>query len=621
MLGKEDLDAWVSDMGADFFDAARRDSMPNHEAHEGNLKRNQYSCSTDAMEELNFMSPPVPDHLNGDTVPKKLWQKLVEERNIYEKKCMKLQHELNEVVPAHQKLEEVLRNEKTKILKFIRAQLEFLITKDWATVEDVIKSRWGMDLPSNSYGSKWSVDNIDALMIVIDQVNKRIFAKSDAVRDQLKIEMDKKYHEVLQMRCSRDMLEQKIRDVEGKSTLVKQASFEVADAQAARVRAEKETQRLAHQLNSCQYELQKCATELQVVRQIANLKRDDLPAMVPVPQDQNLELKRIIKHQSFCSVQGNYRSIAKELRKVLTAIGVRGPKVRAYGSIANGFADRCSDLDLVVVIPQRKSAVHEAKFLQEELIPALIDTPFKLQEQILHAKVPLVNVSYGEFRIDITVNNFMPLLNTCLLKSYSTLDSRVVDLVILVKHWAKSRGIRDAKSGNLPSYSWTLLAIFYLQVGLPVPLIPSLQRLAQDPNVPSSEVTPWKEDVQKMPQAPDPTEAAEQRSHFCFYRNWENPNKEQTKEWTALMLFNGFTKFYADIFDWGSEVVSIRLGRRARINEPEFQLKRKEGPFINIEDPMELKRNLNVVLSETGLMHLKNEFKRATQMPFPALLE
>ena len=38
------------------------------------------------------------------------------------------------------------------------------------------------------------------------------------------------------------------------------------------------------------------------------------------------------------------------------------------------------------------------------------------------------------------------------------------DLVLLVKRWAKHRGICHAAKGHLPPYAWSILCLHFLQV-------------------------------------------------------------------------------------------------------------------------------------------------------------
>jgi hypothetical protein len=60
---------------------------------------------------------------------------------------------------------------------------------------------------------------------------------------------------------------------------------------------------------------------------------------------------------------------------------------------------------------------------------------------------------------------------------YLQLDWRVRPMMMIIKSWAKSRDINDAKEGTLSSYALTLLVINFLQCGLLQPVLPSLHQL------------------------------------------------------------------------------------------------------------------------------------------------
>lgn len=42
-------------------------------------------------------------------------------------------------------------------------------------------------------------------------------------------------------------------------------------------------------------------------------------------------------------------------------------------------------------------------------------------------------------QVDVVVNNMLAIVNTKLLKDYAAIDSRLMKLVFIVKHWAKRR--------------------------------------------------------------------------------------------------------------------------------------------------------------------------------------
>jgi len=76
------------------------------------------------------------------------------------------------------------------------------------------------------------------------------------------------------------------------------------------------------------------------------------------------------------------------------------------------------------------------------------------------------------------VNNILAIVNTKLLKDYGAIDERLLQLVFVVKLWAKRRQVNDSYRGTLSSYCYVLMCIHLLQQRSP-PILPCLQ--AMDP--------------------------------------------------------------------------------------------------------------------------------------------
>ena len=90
------------------------------------------------------------------------------------------------------------------------------------------------------------------------------------------------------------------------------------------------------------------------------------------------------------------------------------------------------------------------------------------------ARIPVLKfvVPGSGTKVDVTINNELPLHNTRLVKAYAAIDPRVRELVFLVKHWAKQRSINNAYTGSLSSYAWVLMCVFVAQRA---GLVPALQ--------------------------------------------------------------------------------------------------------------------------------------------------
>jgi DNA polymerase sigma len=89
------------------------------------------------------------------------------------------------------------------------------------------------------------------------------------------------------------------------------------------------------------------------------------------------------------------------------------------------------------------------------------------------ARIPVLKftVPSSGTKVDLAINNELPLHNTRLLKAYADIDPRVRQLIVFVKHWAKLRNINSAYHGTLSSYAWALLCIFVVQRAGIVPVL------------------------------------------------------------------------------------------------------------------------------------------------------
>lgn len=256
----------------------------------------------------------------------------------------------------------------------------------------------------------------------------------------------------------------------------------------------------------------------------------------------------------------------KELREIVVrALGSRWC-VQPFGSFANGFATRRSDLDAVCF--EEGATADQAQNSQRRALQCLeghlSTSRFQIIEKVWSAKVPILKLRFArQLDVDLSSQNTEPLPNTRLLAHYAGLHPAVHDLGVAVKLWAKEEGVCGAPNGHLSSYTLTLMVIYFLQVDrtLGMPCLP--------PQACGSRDKP----PDKMP---------------CG--SWNCP---EPLAWLICRFFH----FYVVEFQWGTEVVSVRLGRRAHRTEREFvQLPGRWASRVHIEDPFFLNRNLNRVL-------------------------
>lgn len=299
--------------------------------------------------------------------------------------------------------------------------------------------------------------------------------------------------------------------------------------------------------------------------------------------------------------------ILRRVRRVVTQ-QYSDANVHAFGSAMNGLGDGTCDVDIDVSYPVPEGRVRSSQQSQKALV-AVVDllqrNGFVVELTALSAKVPVCTLfDVGSQRkIDVTVNNGLPVFNTRLLRYYTKLypDGLVRKLVLLVKCWSKNRDVNGAKNKHLSSYALTLMVIFYLQVGFPEPLLPSLQALSKE----------LSEGQRTLMQDGRTFDVSMVSAATCL-KNWAPPQPVPDLD----RLLRGFFDFYVERFDWKNDVISVRLGAYANRADVHFGVKGQEhmGGLCWIEDPIETTRNLNCVLTESTFQVLQSELKLAASV-------
>lgn len=232
----------------------------------------------------------------------------------------------------------------------------------------------------------------------------------------------------------------------------------------------------------------------------------------------------------------------------------------------------------------------------------LISSGFKFRRSAFRGEEPKVTLTapaeLGIFKesipLDFLVNAITPFYKNALLTECGQIDSRAKDLMLVVQRWAKDRGISHVAKGNLSPYMWSLLTIYFLQVGLPEgALLPPLQRFKM-----SSQM------MQRKPSASTST---------CGDDQWPSTPSQKT----TGQLFKDFITFYKLSFSWKTECIS--LGRAQRGNPPaSFPLhmtcsedgrNSEVGP--SIENPFKANENLASAVTAFGLERMHTELGRA----------
>ena len=166
------------------------------------------------------------------------------------------------------------------------------------------------------------------------------------------------------------------------------------------------------------------------------------------------------------------RSLADRLN-ALVAQRWPGSQVDVFGSCASGLAGPDSDVDLVAhghgdLARGDPSAIVKVHHFLEDCELGLCEF-----RRVLNARVPLLkfktHVGGFDIQVDLSLGQPVKRYNSLLLKEYADLDPRSKFLLVIVRSWAKRRGVSTVYREHTPSpYAHALLVITYLQtLGLP----------------------------------------------------------------------------------------------------------------------------------------------------------
>ena len=279
-------------------------------------------------------------------------------------------------------------------------------------------------------------------------------------------------------------------------------------------------------------------------------------------------------------------------KHVLKLCWSKDAQVILFGSTANGLSVRSSnDIDISIQDPAHENDDPDlaAEFIENigEMMEGLGMRDVLI---LAHARVPVVKFTYPETRthVDITVNNTLACHNTKLLADYCAIDSRLAQLVSIVKHWAKQRDVNDPYQGSLSSYCYVLMCIFHLQTRDP-PILPVLQEL---PPTVVKKVGEWN---------------VEYCDDITALAGFGDENSQSLAE-----LLWEFFEYWAWKHDYNNSVISIRTGSILSKESKDWTRRvGRDRHLMCIEDPFLLSHDLGRTVDRQSKDVMRKEFFRA----------
>jgi len=292
--------------------------------------------------------------------------------------------------------------------------------------------------------------------------------------------------------------------------------------------------------------------------------------------------------------------------------------LRIFGSTASGFAIRDNnDMDFAIEDTgfrtsqkpppdaggpkdrkqQKKKQPKKPPKLQVRKIGNILRNNHMVNVlAIPKARVPIVKFvdPMTDMKCDICVNNLLAVENTILLRSYADIDPRVKQLVVLVKHWAKSRRVNTAFAQTLSSYGYALMCIHLLQTCEPA-ILPCLQSKQYEFTV-DKVVEGW-------------TCRFNDRG-ADYFRGFGLMNKKGVAE-----LLYDFFHYWAHCHSYKEDAISIRTGGWLSKDEKGWT-KRKDNDnhLMCIEDPFYTTNDIGRVVSSKTIFKIRDEFRRAADI-------
>ncbi|VDL89914.1 unnamed protein product [Schistocephalus solidus] len=273
-----------------------------------------------------------------------------------------------------------------------------------------------------------------------------------------------------------------------------------------------------------------------------------------------------------------------------------------FGSCANGFGTKHSDMDICVFFPpgtpEAKSLldVHQRikliKSFKQQLSRGSKKLGISQMRPVLQAKVPIIKfVVNNKYEADLSFSNYLVLYlfllppkatkNTRMLRMYNQLDPRLRVLNTALKIVIKNCKIAKADSGGISSYGFAIMLIHYMQQKNYLPVLQELYEGEDRPIVRAGEWNIWYQDDMKL-----------------IHKLWKPPSVDVL----VADMWLGFFRYY--LFDFDRERYVVTINQKALLE----RIAKLWNSLLAIEDPFNLRHNLTSAVQRKVLAHVLNSF-------------
>ncbi|KAK2956689.1 hypothetical protein BLNAU_8323 [Blattamonas nauphoetae] len=209
------------------------------------------------------------------------------------------------------------------------------------------------------------------------------------------------------------------------------------------------------------------------------------------PRGVEEEIDGFVGQREFVANNANFSKIEMirvALEKFVVGVLPTASGVELFGSARSTTMIPHSDLDFTIILNQEienpEDLLGEVKdvmkedgtFTVEEFVPAGKLTNIKCstnmqiwdQDEGTTLQTPFLT------KFDLVVENRIGMASCDLIRTYCSFDPRVRPFLLLVKRFAKAKGIAQAARQTLSCHAWNLSCLCFLQICNP-PIIPNLQ--------------------------------------------------------------------------------------------------------------------------------------------------